>query len=294
MKRLIVILMFLAASCGSPLVDGTYRGEPLFHFEGIIFSVLEDIPEEGKTKVALGWSRTEPDHFDLDLLSIQDSLSTHVRFPSVFEINVFYPPEPSFLDSLDTPWALAYLLVFEDHNGNGDLDDDEFIGGAPEQALLYAPNHLAPNASPTGQLLPAGFHLVPMPMPCESLPDLSGQDCGVELGRSCTSSTDCGSGTCLREMDGLEFPGGYCSLAIDFSPSGCIPHGGIEIFVGIHYTEEAWWAKGCISNDDCRVDEGYWCDLAAGACLPKFPVWLVIERDLDFPAFCDPEEDEWR
>ena len=43
-----------------------------------------------------------------------------------------------------------------------------------------------------------------------------------------------------------------------------------------------------------RVDEGYWCDLAAGACLPKFPVWLVIERDLDFPAFCDPEEDEWR
>ncbi len=289
MKNIIMIFAFLTASCGSPLVDSSYRGEPLYHFEGIIFSVLEDIPEEGKTKVALGWSRTEPDRFDLDLVTIQDSVSTHVRFPSVFEINVFYPPDPSFLSSLDTPWALAYLLVFEDHNDNGDLDEGEFIGGAPEQALIYTPTDLEARDSPTGQFLPAGFHLVPMPMPCELMPSVEGEDCGVQVGRPCTTNADCGVGTCLREMDGIEFPGGYCSMPADFSPDGCIPDGGIEMYVGIDDNEQAWWARSCESNEDCRMDEGYWCDLAAGACVPKFPVWLVIERDLDFPAFCDPD-----
>ena len=293
MKALMVLLTLFALSCGSALVDTHYRGEPLFHFEGIIFSVLEDIPEEGKTKVALGWSRTEPDHFDLNQITIQDSLSAHVRFPSVFEINIFYPPESAYLETLDTQWALAYLLVFEDHNDNGELDEDEFIGGAPDQALIYTPETLEAESSPTGQLLPEGFHLVPMPMPCEFLPDITGQDCGVDLGTACQTSSDCGVGTCLREIDGLDFPDGYCSLQIDWSANGCIPAGGIEIDVGIHESD-GWWAKRCHSNDECRVDEGYACDLGAGACLPKFPVWLVIERDLDFASFChDYLDDDW-
>ena len=62
-------------------------------FEGIILTFLDEIPDEETTRVALGWSESSEVTFDLETLRVQNSVSTTVRFPSIFEVNVFYPPE---------------------------------------------------------------------------------------------------------------------------------------------------------------------------------------------------------
>ena len=95
---------------------------------------------------------------------------------------MFYPPESVLFETLEYDWALAYVLIYNDENRNQSLDDGELIGGAPEQGLLYSSRELSAEDSPTGQRLPAGFHVIPMPLLCEPKPEIEGQDCNVELG----------------------------------------------------------------------------------------------------------------
>ena len=285
-NALSIALLLLLSSCGDGLVGTEYRGEAIFSFEGIILNFIDEIPDEETTRVALGWSKSSDVSFDLANLKLQDSLSASVRFPSIFEVNVFYPPEPSLFDGLEEEWALAYVLIYNDENRNQSLDDGEVIGGAPEQALLYSRTELSAQASPTGQRLPSGFHLIPMPLACEPKPVVEGQDCNVPLGAACESNAECGEGTCLQEVDGVYFPDGYCALLED-NPQACIPAGGLVIDLGINDQDIGWWGKACQSDPDCRVEEGYACNLAIGVCAPKLPFWLVVDWDLVFEPLCE-------
>jgi len=292
MRALIVAFgLSLSLSCGDGLVNTEYRGSPLFSFEGIILTFLEEIPDDATTRVALGWSRTLPVTFDLTNLDIQNSVSTSVRFPSIFEVNVFYPPGDSVLVALGEPWALAYVLIYQDENRNGQLDEGELIGGAPEQGLLYAQRELDAESSPTGQMLPPGFHIVPMPLACEPKPVVEGTDCNVPLGEACDSSADCGSGTCLQDVDGVYFPDGYCALLED-NQDGCVPEGGLVIDLGIDDRDVGWWGKACQSDANCRINEGYACNQAIGVCAPKLPFWLVVEWDLQLEPLCESPSDD--
>ncbi len=288
MSRLILALSLIWAtlSCGDGLVGAEYRGTPLFSFDGIILTFLDDIPDEETTLVALGWSMSSNVSFDVSQLEIQNSASTSVRFPSIFEVNIFYPPSNGIFSESGAEWSLAYVLVYSDENRNKLLDEGELIGGAPEQGLLYSRGDLNAEDSPTGQPLPAGFHIVPMPLLCEPKPVINGQDCNVPLGAACEVDNDCGAGTCLKEVDGLYFPDGYCALLED-NPEACIPEGGLVIDLGIDDRDIGWWGKACQSDPDCRTDEGYACNLAIGVCAPKLPFWLVVDWDLEFESLCE-------
>jgi hypothetical protein len=281
-----ICLLLTLVGCGDSLVGTEYRGEPLFSFEGIILTFLDEIPDEETTRVALGWSESSDVSFDLDYLKIENSASTSVRFPSIFEVNIFYPPQRSLFEELDSKWALAYILIYSDENQNQTLDEGELIGGAPEQGLLYSEQELSAEESPTGQRLPAGFHIIPLPLSCEPKPVVEGQDCNVPLGAACETNVDCGTGTCLREVDGLYFPEGYCALLED-NPEACVPEGGLVIDLGIDDQDIGWWGKACQSDPDCRVDQGYACNLAIGVCAPKLPFWLVVDWDLEFESLCE-------
>ena len=285
--RLFALLSVLVA-CGDGIVGTEYRGEPLYSFEGIILTFMDEVPEEEITRVALGWNKSSELNFDLGNLQLQDSLSATVRFPSIFEVNVFYPPETELFDGLEGEWALAYVLIYSDDNRNERLDEGELIGGAPEQALLYSRTELEAQESPTGQPLPAGYHIIPLPLTCEPKPIVDGQDCNVPLGEACESDVDCGAGTCILEVDGVSFPDGYCALLED-NPEGCVPEGGLVIDLGIDDQTVGWWGLACQSDPDCRLDEGYACNLAMGVCAPKLPFWLVIDWDLGFEPLCEED-----
>ncbi len=287
--RWIPAFLLSLISCGDGIVGTEYRGDSLYTFEGIILTFLDEIPDEETTRVALGWSETSEVTFSLETLRLQNSVSTSVRFPSVFEVNVFYPPESILFETLEYDWALAYVLIYNDENRNKALDDGELIGGAPEQGLLFSRRELSAEQSPTGQRLPAGFHVIPMPLLCEPKPEIVGEDCNITLGSACETADDCGAGTCLRDVDGLYFPNGYCAL-LEANPEECIPEGGLVIDLGIDDRDIGWWGKACQSDANCRTDEGYACNLAIGVCAPKLPFWLVVDWDLGFERLCEEEE----
>ena len=297
-------LLLSMLSCGDPLATGAYLGEPLFSFEGIIVSILDDLPEENSVRVTLGWAPggTEPTGFN-ELVE-QDSVSVQIRFPSAFEVNIFYPPLDDFLEDSSQAYGLAYLVVYEDRDGDEHFDADEVLGGAPSQVIVYAARDLEPEESPTRRSLPQGFHLIPVPAPCLAFDtDFGDPACTVPIGAECTSDSDCNGGTCLDELAGTNFPGGYCSLRED--RQDCAPPDSISwpLYDELGDPDEMiesgqgadldhwWWFKQCITSEDCREDEGYICNLGWGACTPKVPAWLVIGDELRLPEVCWEDEE---
>lgn len=191
-------LLLSMLSCGDPLATGEYLGEPLFSFEGIIVSILDDLPEENSVRVTLGWAPggTEPTGFN-ELVE-QDSVSVQIRFPSAFEVNIFYPPLDDFLEDSSQAYGLAYLVVYEDRDGDEHFDADEVLGGAPSQVIVYAARDLEPQESPTRRSLPQGFHLIPVPAPCLAFDtDFGDPACTVPIGAECASDSDCNGGYLL-------------------------------------------------------------------------------------------------
>ena len=294
-------LLFAATpiSCGDPLTSAGYLGEPLFSFEGIIVSILNDLPEQHSVRVALGWSLggTEPTH--VNELVEQDSVSVQVRFPAAFEVNIFYPPPSEFLEQESNAYGLAYLVVYEDRDGDEHFDAEEILGGAPSQVLVYAARDLPAAQSPTKRPLPPGFHLIPVPAPCEPVQDFrTPVTCEVPVGSPCTSNADCQGGTCLDEIAGTEFPGGYCSLRedrLECTPPNAVAWplydelGDPDEFMRRgqeRNSEYWWWFKQCVTTADCRESEGYVCNLGWGACTPKVPAWLVIGDPFELPQVC--------
>ena len=305
-KSIMLTCILSLLSCGDPLATGEYLGEPLFSFEGIIVSILDDLPEENSVRVALGWARGGTEPTDVNELVEQDSVSVQVRFPSAFEVNIFYPPLEDFLEDTSQAYGLAYLLVYEDRDGDEHFDADEIIGGAPAQVVVYAARDLEPEESPTKRSLPEGFHLLPVPAPCIPFEDEPfAESCSIPVGAACESDADCAGGTCLGELAGTEFPGGYCSLRED--RLNCVPQDSItwplydELGDPDDMIENGdgddlehwWWFKRCNSSEDCRQEEGYTCNLGWGACTPKVPAWLVIGDELSMPEVCWEQDDSF-
>ncbi len=97
------------------------------------------------------------------------------------------------------------------------------------------------------------------------------------LGGPCTDQYDCTGymPSCLKryEKSGWEFAGGYClhKCGLDFA----CPDGGTCMF-GPGFTG---CFLRCTDDSECRVDEGYRCELASGIgtgppvgfCLPEYP-----------------------
>ncbi|HOX43776.1 MAG TPA: hypothetical protein PK668_09260 [Myxococcota bacterium] len=107
--------------------------------------------------------------------------------------------------------------------------------------------------------------------------------CGQTLGNSCGADEDCAhpldEGLCLAEIGDAAMPGGYCTLAEPYW--GCQPRDARYLMVFRDY-----WLPSCLSDLDCRVEDGQVCDSFFRICLPDEPTLLSlrpafsVERDL--------------
>jgi hypothetical protein len=156
-------LALALVSCGDPLADGHYLGEPLYRLEGWV--ELELSPDaltandtQGELRVAVFWAPARGENFRLDIATEQ-AVETTGFFPAKFEITLYEPPDPSLYRTIDDgkgELAVALLLAYldVDKDGRWDRDTDWLVGGARDQLLAYTPTGLE---SPTWGRIPTGF-----------------------------------------------------------------------------------------------------------------------------------------
>ncbi|MCA9547325.1 MAG: hypothetical protein KC613_23140, partial [Myxococcales bacterium] len=152
--------------CGDGLVERGYRGEVLFHYTGQVTTAGRTVDFAHPLRASLFWS-TETDEAGLDDdLVEQPAIAVAVRFPGIFEINVFQRPPDHAWEDPQAGFRVGFVLLYEDVNRNGRYDAGELRGGAADQVLLYAERALSAGASPTGRPLAVGFHTARLPMAC--------------------------------------------------------------------------------------------------------------------------------
>ncbi len=133
------------SACGDPLVDGDYRGEPLYTLSGTVIADLA--PEdygwpEGELRISIDWAEWEgeEEHGAYDV----EQLETITSFPAQFDIHIYHPPpEEAFFES---PWipgtqiAIGTPLLYIDEFANGSwaFEDEEVVGGSFDTVLVYA------------------------------------------------------------------------------------------------------------------------------------------------------------
>ncbi len=156
-------LALALVSCGDPLADGHYLGEPLFSVSGFVHlvipgSAIEGPETEGPLRVAVFWAPARGDSFRLDGATEQ-AVETTGFFPAKFEVTLYEPPDPSLYRSIDDgegDLAVALLLAYLDVNRDGRWERglDRLVGGAQNQLLAYSPTGFK---SPTWGELSPGF-----------------------------------------------------------------------------------------------------------------------------------------
>ncbi len=280
-NRLIGIgLLALALGGCDPLVEEGFHGKALFSIEGRIVDFSFGTEELEEPLASLMWSSSGDTTTEPALLQARSEVSVQVSFPATFRINVF--DAPALARSGSRPYAIGELVVWQDDNEDGRYSVGEYRGGALDRVVLFADHELSALQSPTGRVLPKGFSLATLPLPCypvEPLPKTN--DCGVPLGAACTAQGgECGTtGTCLLDDGYLTYPGGYCVLEEN---SNCTPEGGV-----LGWTDEfggSVWMKACVSQEDCRA--AYSCEYWLGACLPKLPLAIIIDTEVEFEPLC--------
>lgn len=136
----------LGTACGDPLVDGRYRGEPLFTMSGTVIAD-ESFAEEmvdfdtSDLHISIEWSEWEGENerggYDLE------EVETLTSFPAQFEMRIYQPPPLEAL--FETDWlpgheiAVGRPLLYLDDDGDRrwDTDEDEVLGGAIDTVLVY-------------------------------------------------------------------------------------------------------------------------------------------------------------
>lgn len=172
MKRWAPMALVLGlVGCGDPLVQASYRGEPILRLVGRI-AALRGVavqPNE-EALVSMFWN-TDPSSRPPALVE-QQSVSTNVEFPNAFEVLVFDPPTEAHLLTSDPRLAVGFLLVYADADGDRRFGPgDRIVGGNVSKALVWALEEVPAAEAPFGVSLPTGFSLSNLgQMPCELMP----------------------------------------------------------------------------------------------------------------------------
>ncbi len=281
------------AACGDPVVERGYRGAVQHHLTGQVITAGGPVDFDAPLRASIFWS-TETDEAEVgDDLREQAALSVAVRFPGIFEINVFErPPDHRWADT-EAAYRVGFILLYEDVDGDGRFAPTELRGGARDLVLLYVERPLTALTSPTGRPLPVGYHTARLPMLCpwteagEAPHDDHGlpAGCGVPVGAPCAAGVACvGGGTCVTTLAGQAWPGGYCTVPAD---DGACAGPGTPALAGVALLP-------CEDDDDCRLADGYRCvEDAQGlrGCQPGAPTALVLDPAFALAPLC-AEHDE--
>lgn len=181
----------LLASCGDPLVSGTYRGRPLLRLSGAIdlpygvefldtalceaalFECYAACETEACPACEADWARcaaappqANATDFrlgifwaeDVDAPVVQQYSLTVSSFPARYSATLYAPPPAQVIQPAERgDFALGVLLVYLDRDGNDAYTPavDPIVGGADGRAILYTPSGIDDARFGT---LSAGYH----------------------------------------------------------------------------------------------------------------------------------------
>ena len=164
-------LASLAIGCGDPIVDGSYRGDPILLVEGQMQSTTT-LPEELRNErflVSIFWLQSlqsaEPTVIE------QPGVTTELRFPTSVQLRVFRAPQEQHYLADASDVALGVILVYVDSDRDGRYHPsgrEPIVGGSLQKGLAFARIPTAGQSSPTGETLPAGFSLTDAASDCNT------------------------------------------------------------------------------------------------------------------------------
>jgi hypothetical protein len=288
-------VLFLAAlaGCGSPLVDQSFRGAPLWSVQGD--SERGGTVSDQRHMMALFFSSTL-DNLDPEQMSELTASTTPLAVPSAFVLNVFRAPSPHQLVQGQS-YAVGRVLVYDDLNRDWRREPGEpFVGIEPPTAVVWAATELPVGAGPGHGVVAAGFTSVLEPQPCSFQPPqpTTPDDCGVPLGSGCGSDSDCGTGGLCLKQTKVPWPAGYC-IVPDGAPDGCKPGSGAYLYLPRYVPSpgmfRGFYGRACVSDGDCsrgNRDVGlYSCDPGLKACVPTADGGPIpVGGRVDVEPFC--------
>jgi hypothetical protein len=260
-------------SCGAPLADGGYAGEPRMvlrgHIEGGGAGIQGEVPDH-LARAGLFWNPGGAGPYLFADLREQVAQDIVQPDPGAVLWNLFLEPETADLatTAAGRHYGVAVPLLYLDRNGDGAMGPAEpIVAEAPAHTILFVAEPIPASDSPTGIALTPGYHLIHAPALCKP-PEPGADECNVPLGAACTTDADCEAGSCLSTAP-FPWPGGYCAM-----PDGpCHPRGSVQ-FVPLPSSHAPLWVKACTSDAECRASP-YQCDLGAGACLPTLSIFFL-------------------
>ncbi|MBZ4416339.1 hypothetical protein [Myxococcus sp. RHSTA-1-4] len=129
------------AGCGEALRDGSYGGEARYVVQGEVKS-LAPAERKGTTRVTLAWDNWAREG---DIISYQSVELTSRNPPFDYELRVVEDPDPGVLNDFRPGLiGFAYLYIFEDLDGDGMPDEQEFDWGtlrgmARNHVVIFVP-----------------------------------------------------------------------------------------------------------------------------------------------------------
>jgi hypothetical protein len=236
--NMLAALLVMIAGCGNAAGPGD--GEPYRTLSGSIQSHLSDI--HGAVRAAVVWQVPSTSG-----VRVSQEMAVSGSFPAAFNLPLtalppmaaMQRPDPSKSAGLDPMlrFAVGTLVVYEDTNGNGQLDlvslqqpaVDRILGTLPDEVLFYIEGTPPPPALFNGLALARGFNLIALPewapdpqRACEpGCPDKLSRDwslisIGAPLAIELTGSPALASFLCQRDPG----QGGSGSAAPSLPPPG--------------------------------------------------------------------------
>jgi hypothetical protein len=152
--RRVLLALFLCA-CGDPLVEGGYRGEPIFKVRGETLFLPSPVPGEEITHRASAFWNV--DAAGSIALVEQTSVTTEVFLPDVFDVIFFLPPEPQHFQSPSLAVGILIIYADADRDGRWSEGTDGLLAVTTRQGFTYS--------------VSTGFSIVELPTQC---PELAG------------------------------------------------------------------------------------------------------------------------
>jgi len=282
--RLLVAPLLALAACDSAVGStDAVPNEPVLSFPADLLASAAP-SSDGPIAVAVFWLPPGAPDADPAALSEDTEAAVALSLDAPLVVNVLAPPPASAYGDRD--WALGLVLAYADADGDGAFTPGEaVVGGAPGDYVVHAGADIPGERSPFRRDLPAGYYTVAEhDLACPFATAEPGGSCADGVGAACTDDSDCGAlGVCRQTLGDRALPGGYCAKRADCTSARLVGGPGFDEL-------DALFAAPCTHDADCRVGEGYVCELLRGyvrACLP--PAAPICDVTVGAP--CSDDDD---